>query len=62
MQNTNPSKRPEPGINDELIYGRTRCTGDDEMYYDPKCFTYDGSGMKIETRKRGSVTIPSFLC
>lgn len=44
MQRTNPSFRPEPGINDDLIYGRSRCTGDDEMYYNSKCFEFDGSG------------------
>ncbi|TRY78868.1 hypothetical protein TCAL_10650 [Tigriopus californicus] len=43
MQQTNPSNRPEPGVNDELVYGRSRCTGDDDMYYDPKCFSFDGS-------------------
>ena len=36
---------PEPGINDDFIYPRTRCTNpDDERYYDPRCFTFDGSG------------------
>ena len=36
---------PEPGVNDDFIYPRTRCTNpDDERYYDPRCFTFDGSG------------------
>ena len=46
MQRTNPSKRPEPGVNDDLIYGAKRCSGDEDLYYDPKCFSFDGSGMK----------------
>ena len=38
----------EPGINDDFIYPRTRCSNpDDDRYYDPRCFTFDGSG---ETR------------
>ena len=45
MQKTNPSMLPEPGINDDLIvFGRAKCNTDDEKYYDPKCFTYEGSG------------------
>ncbi len=45
MQRTNPSRRPEPGMGgDDLVYARTRCTGDEELYYDPKCFTFEGSG------------------
>ena len=31
MQRTNPSQRGrEPGVNDDLVYGKTRCTGDDD--------------------------------
>ena len=45
MQRTNPSdRRPEPGINDDLVHGRSRCSGDADLYYDPQCFAYDGSG------------------
>ena len=36
---------PEPGINDDFIYPRTRCPDpNDDLYYDPRCFTFDGSG------------------
>ena len=44
MQRTNPSHRPEPGVNDDLVYGRSRCTGDNDLYYDPQCFAFEGSG------------------
>ena len=27
-----------------MIYGRSRCTGDPDMYYDQRCFEFDGSG------------------
>ena len=43
MQQTNPSMLPEPGINDDLVvFGRTKCSSDDERYYDPQCFSYEG--------------------
>ena len=36
---------PEPGVDDDLIYPRTRCPNpNDDRYYDPRCFTFDGSG------------------
>ena len=48
MQNTNSYPRgraPEPGLDDYLIYGRTRCPNpNDDSYHDPRCFTFDGSG------------------
>ena len=44
MQRTNPSRGPAPGVDDDLVYGKRRCTADEEMYYDPKCFAYEGSG------------------
>ena len=46
MQRTNPSVggNPEPGVNDDLVHGRSRCTGDPDMYYDQRCFEFDGSG------------------
>ena len=46
MQRTNAGSRvPEPGLDDDLIYGRTRCGDpDDDRYYDPQCFTFEGSG------------------
>lgn len=50
MQQTNPSSLPEPGINDDLIvFGRAKCSSDDERYYDPQCFTYEGSGDELIT-------------
>lgn len=37
MQKTNPSlSLNEPGINDDLIVGRKRCTGNEELYYDSR--------------------------
>ena len=51
MQNTNSYPRggvPEPGVGDDFIYPRTRCPNpDDDRYYDPRCFTFDGSGRYI---------------
>ena len=51
VQNTNSYPRggvPEPGIDDDFIYPRTRCPNpDDDRYYDPRCFTFDGSGIYI---------------
>jgi len=44
MQRTNPSLVPEPGINDDLIYGKVKCDTDQEKYYNPRCFTFEGSG------------------
>lgn len=50
MQQTNPSMLPEPGINDDLIvYRRSKCDSDDERYYDPQCFSYEGSGDELIT-------------
>ena len=50
MQKTNPSSRqPEPGVDDDLFYARSRCTGDDDSYYDSQCFTVDGSGDELIT-------------
>ena len=45
MQRTDSSHRPEPGVNDDLVYGRKRCTGKEESYSEPKCFTFEGSGI-----------------
>ena len=46
VQNAYPrGGAPEPGINDDFIYPRTRCPNpEDDRYYDPRCFTFDGSG------------------
>ena len=59
MQRTNAGSRvPEPGIGDDLIYGRTRCGDpDDDRYYDPQCFTFEGSGKAILMFEAPSSTI-----
>lgn len=44
MQRTNPSYVPEPGINDDLIYRKVRCDTNEEKYYNPGCFLFEGSG------------------
>ena len=44
MQRTNPSFVPEPGVNDDLVYGKVKCDNDQEKYYNPRCFTFEGSG------------------
>ena len=44
MQRTNPSLVPDPGINDDLIFRKVRCDNDQEKYYDPRCFNFEGSG------------------
>ena len=50
MQNTNPSVLPEPGVNDDLIvFGRAKCDTDDDRYYDPQCYAYEGSGDDLIT-------------
>ncbi len=41
---------PEPGVNDDLItFSRAKCSSDDERYYDPQCFAYEGSGDELIT-------------
>ena len=55
MQRTNPSLVPEPGINDDLIYGKVKCDTDQEKYYNPRCFTFEGSGSNLGFLK-GSVS------
>ena len=43
MQQTNPSILLEPGVDDDLIvFGRAKCNTDDDRYYDPQCFSYEG--------------------
>ena len=51
---TNPGARiPEPGVDDDLIYGRTRCGDpDDDRYYDSRCFTFEGSGELSFTERK----------
>lgn len=50
MQQTNPSVLPEPGVNDDLVvFGRAKCNTDDERYYDPQCFSFEGSGDELIT-------------
>ncbi len=44
IQRTNPSMLPEPGVNDEIVRGKVRCITDDERYYDPRCYSFEGSG------------------
>jgi hypothetical protein len=48
MQRTNPSFVPEPGINDDLVYGKVKCDNDQEKYYNPRCFTFEGSGKIVK--------------
>ena len=55
MQRTNPSPGgAEPGVNDDLVYGRSRCTGDEDLYYDQRCFEFDGSGTRAPTQPRSN--------
>ena len=50
VQRTNPSGLPEPGINDDLIViNRAKCNTDDESFYDPQCYTFEGSGDELIT-------------
>ncbi|XP_071742719.1 neurexin 1 isoform X2 [Lepeophtheirus salmonis] len=49
MQMTNPSKYPDPGINDDLIYSKLECDEDEEKYYNPRCFAFEGSGDELIT-------------
>ncbi len=47
MQKTNPSMLPEPGVRDDLVYGDVKCITDDERYYDPRCYSFEGSGKQL---------------
>ena len=50
MQQTNPSILLEPGVDDDLIvFGRAKCNTDDDRFYDPQCFSYEGSGDELIT-------------
>ena len=43
MQQTNPSILLEPGVDDDLIvFGRAKCNTDDDRFYDPQCYSYEG--------------------
>ena len=37
-------------VNDDLIvFGRAKCDTDDDRYYDPQCYAYEGSGDDLIT-------------
>ena len=54
MQQTNPSILLEPGVDDDLIvFGRAKCNTDDDRFYDPQCYSYEGKKYSIGKQYSG---------
>jgi hypothetical protein len=53
MQQTNPSILLEPGVDDDLIvFGRAKCNTDDDRFYDPQCYSYEGKKKSKKSQLR----------
>ena len=63
MQQTNPSILLEPGVDDDLIvFGRAKCNTDDDRFYDPQCYSYEGKkGFTKFPITNSKSQVPNFL-